>query len=305
MEYKKLRITFDYPDKDRFYRVLLVKPNISLVDLGCVILTSLRSDFSHCFYFKDKDKNYNPKVFMEDFVRSNDLLMNDYTLEDLHQKFDFFYDTGDGWQFNCEKGKGTVEYEPNLEQGENEDAILIEGKGIGIYEDDISALYAYLDGKLKPDNLKEKPSIGAYIPHNIEIGQWGDFDKYDLEDAKHEFNAKVDFDRETYKQNDNEDCWDDKGDYPFGNDQDEASLKNSNVEFHNSINTLLDLMIKENEVVQETFNKLKKTFKKAKALDIMAKALVVELYECGKRGISFDMDDYLIIIDTFTMECNQ
>lgn len=310
MEYKKLIVSFDYEDSKRFFRTLLVKPNIRLDDLGCVILTSLRSEFNHTFYFSDKKKNYMPKVFMEDFVRKNDVLMEEHTLEDLQNKFDFLYDTGEGYLFHCEKEKDIVEYEPDSEAGENELAILIDGKGIGIFEDDILALYAYLDGKLKPDNLKENKKIGAYIPRNVELGQWSDFDKYDLDEAKREFNAKVDFDRENYKSQANEECGDeDDCEYPYekevGDESDELNLTKSNVEFYNSINQMLDVLIKENSDIKKAFKDLKTKVKTDNAKDIMAKALVMELYECGKRGVSFDSKEYFMMMDKLTEEENQ
>ena len=55
MKYKQIKITFDYSKPNRFYRTLLVKENINLVDLGCAIVTAFNGTFEHYFLFR-KDK---------------------------------------------------------------------------------------------------------------------------------------------------------------------------------------------------------------------------------------------------------
>ena len=56
---------------------------------------------------------------MEDMVFENDVLMDNYTLSDLGDKFIFTYDTGDGWNFSATVTDSDVEEK-------DEDFILID-----------------------------------------------------------------------------------------------------------------------------------------------------------------------------------
>ncbi len=42
---KKIRLDFKYCERGRFYRTLLVKENINLIDLGCAIVTAFNGAF--------------------------------------------------------------------------------------------------------------------------------------------------------------------------------------------------------------------------------------------------------------------
>lgn len=197
---KKIRLDFKYCAKGRFYRTLLVKEDINLVDLGCAILTAFNAAFEHCFYFQTKEHNYNPRVFMEEFVDDNDLLMNDYTLEVLGDKFEFCYDTGEGWVFTAKVYKKLVEQEI---LDEDADVFLIEGAGLGIYEDNISTLYNYFEGNLDPDSSEEFEDNS--FPWNLDIKKYGDFDEaFNMEEEIQRFSSSYLIDRQTYRDGENE-----------------------------------------------------------------------------------------------------
>lgn len=49
MIYTKIRIDFKYGPKERFYRVILVKEDINLFNLGVGLGLALGAEFEHCF----------------------------------------------------------------------------------------------------------------------------------------------------------------------------------------------------------------------------------------------------------------
>lgn len=53
--------------------------------------------------------------------------------------------------------------------------IVLEGKGQGIWEDNISSLYALFEGKINPNCSKDEYK-GYYKPWNYSIVKFGDFD---------------------------------------------------------------------------------------------------------------------------------
>ena len=62
-------------------------------------------------------------------------------------------------------------------------ALVIEGKGQGIFENDHQTLWQYLAGKIDPESNKEDIDEGPNLPMNMEFKKYGDFDNpLDLED---------------------------------------------------------------------------------------------------------------------------
>ena len=129
MIYTKIRVDFKYGPKGRFYRVILVKEDINLFNLGVGLGLALGAEFEHCFLITERNlhKEYVMAIFIEDPVPGSRYLAN-YTLNDLGEKFDYEYDTGDGWDFTCRKYKRKVELDSK------EDIIVSEGAGQGIWE---------------------------------------------------------------------------------------------------------------------------------------------------------------------------
>ena len=75
MNYKQVKLSFTNCELNRFYRTLLVKEDINLVDLGCAILTAFKGAYEHCFLFKANGINYNPLAFIVEIQMDDDVLI--------------------------------------------------------------------------------------------------------------------------------------------------------------------------------------------------------------------------------------
>lgn len=186
MIYTNIRIDFKYGPKERFYRVILVKEDINLFNLGVGLGLALGAEFEHCFLITERNlhKEYVMAVFMENPVPGSRYLAN-YTLNDLGDKFCYKYDTGDGWDFMCKKYKRKVELDSK------EDIIVLTGAGQGIWEDNIRSLYALFSGEISPLENHEDENKGIYLPWNFEIEKFGDFDMpLDLEELNQDISMR-------------------------------------------------------------------------------------------------------------------
>lgn len=174
MLYNKIRVDFKYGPKGRFYRIFLVREDINLFNFCVGLGVLLGSEFEHCFLITcDKENvDYVMAPFMEDLFGNRDTrYLRNYTLCALPNKFNFEYDTGEGWDFSCKKYKNLVE------KSSNEEFILLEGAGMGIWEDNIGTLIALFEGKLDPNSSDNDENEEYYLPWNCEIEKFGDFDK--------------------------------------------------------------------------------------------------------------------------------
>ena len=184
MIYTKIRVDFKYGPKGRFYRVILVKEDINLYNLGVGLGLALGAEFEHCFLITEGNinKEYVMAAFMVDPMPSYKYLAN-YTLNDLGDKFCYEYDNGDGWDFICKKYKRKVELDSK------KDIIVLEGAGQGIWEDNIGSLYALFSGEINPLEDHEDEDKGIYFPWNFEIEKFGDFDMpLDIEKLNQDIN---------------------------------------------------------------------------------------------------------------------
>ncbi len=196
MEFKKVRLDFKYAEKGRFYRVLLVPTHTKLNDLGCIFVESLHGAMEHCFLFKTKDTSFEPAAFLETIVLDKSVYMNFYTIEDLGEKFVFYYDTGDGWDFDCKVYKKSVFLDTK------DTVVLLEGAGQGIWEDNIRTLYAYLGGEIPHDFNGEDEEYGIYKPWNIYVDKYSEFDDpLDIEEENDALNDVVDATIKEYAKN--------------------------------------------------------------------------------------------------------
>ncbi len=192
MLYTKLRLDFKYAPRGRFYRVLLIKGNPDLFKLGIAFLTILGAAFEHSFEINIKKgkESYVTAPFLKEPLFGGLKYLGNYHLRDLPNKFDFEYDIGDGWDFVCTRYK----INKNIKE-DNKDLIVLEGKGQGIWEDNIGTLYALIDGEINPKETKENSKKGIYKPWNFKINKFGDFD---LPLNIEEINKSID---ESYKNN--------------------------------------------------------------------------------------------------------
>ncbi len=173
MRYKKITVTFN-EEPTRLNRTLLVREDLDLFTLGVCILTTLKATYEHFFLFKDNVYIYNPEAF-DDVCFVNDVFMTNYHFNDLqldeNNSFTLIYDTGDGWEFN-------VKVDKKIEEIQSRKLVfLLSGKGQGIFEDNISSLYDYLDGKVPPETTNEMEDQGIYLPWNLSLKCFKDFDK--------------------------------------------------------------------------------------------------------------------------------
>jgi hypothetical protein len=180
MEYRRIRISYKEA-KDRFYRVLDIRNDLNLVYSGVIFATALNCEFEHDFMFRCNRQGYVPDSLMSgDYDRW--AAMKDCCLKDLDLSFEYEYDTGDGWEFDCET-------ESVFEKDDVTFAYLIEGKGQGIWEDNRYSLDMYLEGKVSPKDSYSENDEMIQLPWNFEDSCFGDFDEYDAEEEKQFFEA--------------------------------------------------------------------------------------------------------------------
>ncbi len=185
MNYVKIRLDFKYAEKGRFYRTILVREDIPLVELGELFVSILGGTLEHYFLFKSKNTEYIPSIWLDGFYKSMSIDASSFLdkhLIDLPDNFEFDYDTGDGWDFVCKKYKKLVTKE--IEDDEDiPTGFVLDGKGMGIWEDNIRSLYAYLEGEIDKDYNQEDDDRGIYKPWNFDIDKYSEFDDpIDIED---------------------------------------------------------------------------------------------------------------------------
>lgn len=170
-EFVKIRLDFKYAEKGRFYRTVLVRKDLDLDLLGQLFVEVLGGTMEHCFLYETKEKQFIPQEWMDEFYMSERAEPYEiHTLDDLPDSFEFQYDTGDGWDFKCKK------YAKTVIKKTNRYIFLLEGAGMGIWEDHIGSLYAYFFGEIDADFDGEDEERGIYKPWNFEIDKYSEFD---------------------------------------------------------------------------------------------------------------------------------
>lgn len=179
IRYIKIRADFRYTKKGRFFRTFLIREDIGLGELGEFIVYIFGGTMEHYFMYHTIDKSYIPSSWVEQWdalggKRKHEPFI-DHIVNDLPEKFIFIYDTGDGWDFDCKMYRNTItksykddEYIPM--------GFVLDGKGMGIWEDNISTLYMHLDGEIDKDYSKEDKEKGIYKPWNFKIKKYSEFD---------------------------------------------------------------------------------------------------------------------------------
>lgn len=163
MEYVKIRVSsLDCPK--RFYRVMYVRIDLSLQELGNAILSSLRCEFEHMFYFKDRDREYVDGDFIGDYSLNNcEVDYNEYTLDDINYynnyTFKLIYDSGDDWQFKIKV------FDEIIMLDETCLAITIQAKGDRLWEDHRYDFLRYINGEkveYRPWNIPEGKDVTSF-----------------------------------------------------------------------------------------------------------------------------------------------
>ena len=134
MVYTQIKVTYSQYPK-RLYRILAIKDDPNLLILGGIIAKSFGAWFEHAYLFHTKKESYIFDSWLDEYYDENALPISKYSLSDLPTKFNFTYDTGENWEFTCQKIKNGQIYHD--ETNENSPiAFLIEGKGQGILENE-------------------------------------------------------------------------------------------------------------------------------------------------------------------------
>ena len=280
--YKEVKLEFGYcDDKSKFYRVLLVKEDINLKDLGCAIVSAFGATFEHNFLFKTNNKTYNPYAFMIEFQLPNDVLMDEYTLKDLNSKFQFVYDTGEYYLFEATVIDTDIEYESGMD-----DVLLIDGAGQGIWEDNIRSLIDYLAGKIDPNSSLENETY--HLPWNFENEKYGDFDEFDLDFEKHAFSETYMLDREEYKRNEAE-----YFDLPSEEKDEETEFIGLMNMLYEGSMTIVKHQIKHDGFIKDIYEKLLENHKPKESKELIAKEFIfLQLKTASKGEMLVDMKKY-------------
>lgn len=168
--YLKIKASF-HMAKDRLYRTVLVKEHSNLFELACCLCAAFGAEFEHLFAIESGNVRFVPDFMVgESFDRTPMLPIDKHTTDDLKETFSLEYDFGDGWRFDCKIYKKTTVLQ------EQRPVILLEGKGQGIWEDNIGTLYAYLAGQVDPEYGGTDENLGIYPPWNFKIKKYKDFD---------------------------------------------------------------------------------------------------------------------------------
>ncbi|MDO4194489.1 MAG: hypothetical protein Q4D24_14450, partial [Erysipelotrichaceae bacterium] len=257
MQYTKIKASCTRA-KDRLNRTFLVRPDIDLETLGCVICTGFHAEYEHAFLFHVHKTAYVPDSWLEDYL-TDFLSMKGRTLSDLGPSFRFTYDTGDNWEFECKVYKRPVDY------ASDEIAVIIDGAGAGIWEDNAWSFERYLDGEIPPETYEDLEDIEWYMPWNLDLDQVGDFDMFDLEDEQERFIDLLPLDIDTYHEHnsvssvpyghtDEDSIWSRYHEYLDNNITDASEVRVMFDEFRRVCGVL-----KENGELPERFDDLEKT----------------------------------------------
>lgn len=292
MNYKKIKMEYQY-GKNRFYRTLLVREDINLIELGCAMCTAVRAEFEHCFLFLKGKTSFSPDVFLEEsWGDENEVPMKKYSLSDLGDKFSFWYDTGDDWLFNCKVyKKETKIVGASL-------AYLVDGAGQGIWEDNAYTLDRYLNGELDPECDEEDEEKGIYFPWNFEIEKLSDFDTaFNIEEEKEMFDDMLNVNIEQYLEGMHGEGYEleikPRTQEVLGNwDMDNGPDDSVNMRLNTMIMNTVDEQIKIMDFVNSKYQELAKKYDDLTARNKIGEVLVEEIFDTLKNGTPYSESDY-------------
>ena len=186
MKYIKIRADFKYAKRGRFFRTVLVREDATMEELGEFLIEMFGGTFEHMFLFikeKERIEYVHPSWLKEDsFGFYKQYSYRDRPFTELGDSFVLCYDTGDGWDFKCKVYRTTKD----IPFDDEEDicfGFVLNGAGMGIWEDNIRSLMAYLDGEIPEDFSGEDEENCIYKPWNFDIEKYSEFDNpIDIED---------------------------------------------------------------------------------------------------------------------------
>lgn len=190
MLYRKVRVSHT-DDKKQLYRLFYVPEGINLSQFAQIIMETFRMKHEHLYQFRKKrtiwtDAKAEFYEYTDDF---GDYDMSEAGLSDPGDTYLFEYDFGDDWVFEVRIYKATKEFE-----GEKP-AIVLEGKGSGIWEDNRWGYLALLSGEM-PGNLSEdNEEEGWYLPWNLDLEKASDtLKEIDPEEETDYLESEISFD---------------------------------------------------------------------------------------------------------------
>ena len=206
---------FFLEEPTRFYRRFLIRKDVNIEELGCVITTFLNTAAYHLFSIENNKyvyenrftelydfNNKRKQVHQKDY-KMNHLFKYRYKNKDLNIEESLFlytYDFGDSYMF-----VGYIEYEDPIVKKEcSKIAYLLEAKGGAIFEDSKSLLLDYLEGRSISSIRRE---VKQWLPINFgldnDVNDFKDFDKeIDIDKENKEFTYKYRRVHKAYKGND-------------------------------------------------------------------------------------------------------
>ena len=195
MLFQKVRVSWNvFPEK--LFRLFYIRQDISLDHFAVILQRLFEMGDEHLWCFKDKKHRY---VTDRELYAAWDecSLLSEARFSNLPEKSVFEYDYGEGWEFEVRKYKKTIEKDTD------DNILMKEAAGAGIFEDNRYTLEAYLSGEADPNMRTDDENEGLYMPWNMELEKLGDFDApADLEYLEDKGNSLFEEDGE-----DHDDIW--------------------------------------------------------------------------------------------------
>lgn len=164
MKYKRIKFEMMGFEKD-FYRDFLIREDVNLLELGIIFIVSVYGNLEHLFCIRDNNRTYVTE--QEDIYSPNMLYLSDHNLSDLDNEFMFIYDYGEDWTFKC-----SIDNKSYNKPG-NEFVYLLDGKGLGIFEDNRDLFMKYMNSGINDEEVD-----GIW---NLPIMSASEIDEYDVE----------------------------------------------------------------------------------------------------------------------------
>lgn len=187
MYYKKIRVkSLDAPK--RFYRLLYVREDLNLFQLGVTILLAFGCEFYHTFTLEDQKNMYVDKSWIHDTPPIFNLLQSipknkDYEKHkisdlalDSNNTFKLYYDSGDNWEFEARIYKAGKDL-PSKAFGH-----LIEGAGASIWEDNRQLFSIFIENGSDALSVEQKAFLFDMI--NVDVENFDDPLDIDYFEAK-------------------------------------------------------------------------------------------------------------------------
>ena len=287
--YRKIKVSFKYAP-DRLFRTFLVRVDLPLEELGCVICTMFHAEYEHCFLFDTPQASYVPAPFLDGLMGPDRLLMDDYSISDLPDNFEFEYDTGESWDFKCRIYK-KEESRPDARR-----AILLDGVGAGLWEDAMMEFMAWLSGDISPKKRHKEEDA----PWNLDFKTYGELDKpLDLAKEQQAFDERIDHDITAYRASMGEwanapALWDD--DFDDDDDEDDDFDEDLDEDEGDAIMTVLcsaaAYQVSEVPFVRDAYSRLLKKHSGEEAFDMIVNELALQLGGLISQESEFSNESY-------------